>query len=341
MSGGVDSSVAAGLLIAAGRECLGLTMRLGLSGETASGDDEAVARAREVCARLGIEHRSVDLSSTFRARVLGPYAEAYGRGETPNPCVACNQHVKFGALAAEAVRLGCAALATGHYARVGRDADGAVFLRRGLDRAKDQSYFLYRVSPDALASVVFPVGDLAKEDVRARAEDMGLGGMVRPESREACFAADGDRTPALAATAPEALAPGPIVDESGSRVGTHEGIARYTVGQRHGLGGGSKDPRYVLRIEAEDNRLVVGSAQALAVSRVEAADVAWWLSEDTIDGEVQLRYRGAAHSARCTRSGDALVAELLDAARCAAPGQSLVCYKGERVCGGGRITVAS
>jgi tRNA-specific 2-thiouridylase len=166
---------------------------------------------------------------------------------------------------------------------------------------------------------------------------MGISDAVRSESREACFVEDGDRSALIAAAAPEALTAGPIVDQTGRRVGTHDGIARYTVGQRHGLGGGSNEPHYVLRIGAEDRRIVVGPAEALAVSRVEATDVAWWYPEDWIDGEIQLRYRGSALPARCTRVGDRLVADLAEPARCAAPGQSLVCYKGERVCGGGRI----
>jgi tRNA-specific 2-thiouridylase len=341
MSGGVDSAVAAALTVDSGRPCVGVTLRLGLERWGAESDADAISRAAATCARLGIEHHVVDAAEVFAERVVRPFAEAYARGETPNPCVACNEHVKFGMLLQESKALGAEALVTGHYARVARDRVGVAVLRRARDRAKDQTYFLYRVPSTVLDRCSFPLGELAKDEVRTYAREEGLSDLVRAESREACFAADGDRTALVSSLAPQALEPGEIVDADGHVVGTHEGIARYTVGQRHGLGGGASEPRYVLRIDAEERRVSVGTAAELRVSRVEADETVWSWGERDVEGEVLLRYRGRGHQARCGIRAETLVAELLEPARAPAPGQALVCYKGDRVCGGGRIRVAS
>jgi tRNA-specific 2-thiouridylase len=341
MSGGVDSAVAAALTVESGSSCVGLTLRLGLERWGAERDAETISRAAAICARLGIEHRTFDAAELFAERVVRPYAEAYARGETPNPCVACNEHVKFGALLEESKALGADSLVTGHYARVGRERGGVAFLRRARDLRKDQTYFLYRVSSTALDRCSFPLGELTKDEVRRAARERGLSDLVRAESREACFAADGDRTALVASLAPEALEPGEIVEADGCVVGTHEGVARYTVGQRHGLGGGASEPRYVVRIDADERRVFVGTPAELRVSRVEAEEVVWSWSEPDVEGEVLLRYRGRGYRARCGRRAETLVAELVEPARAPAPGQALVCYKGDRVCGGGRIRVAS
>jgi len=343
MSGGVDSSVAAALLLEQGHDVTGVTMQLWPQGDHEGGccSVSAVRDARRVCDLLGIAHYTLNFRESFEANVVAPFAEAYARGETPNPCIACNDVVKFDDLLARVTLQDAEYLATGHYARIERDADGIPWLAKGADPDKDQSYFLYRTSPEQLQRVLFPVGELHKPDVRAFAERFGLHIARKAESQETCFADDGDYVPVVAERAPSALVAGDIVDATGVVLGRHEGIAHYTVGQRRGLGiGGVAEPLYVLRIDADENRVVVGPREALRVSEVGARDVLWrGGAEERVSAAV--RYRMEPRPATATWDGDELRVSFDEPVEGVAPGQAVVCYRENRVLGGGVIAWAN
>jgi tRNA-specific 2-thiouridylase len=280
--------------------------------------------------------------SLFAERVIEPFVAEYLEGRTPNPCVHCNQTVRFPHLLKLADQLDCSLVATGHYARVERGPDGPQ-LRRGLDPDKDQSYFLHGLGVERLGRCLFPLGWSRKPDVRAAAAALGLESAGRPDSQEICFIPDDDRTFLFEQRARRG--PGEIVDQAGRRIGTHAGLEHYTVGQRRGLGVAAPDPLYVLRIDAAENRIVAGPAAALAVPRIRcdgwrelaplpAAPVgAAWTA--------QLRHRHAGVPvAGWRRDGDTVLFDLAEPARAAAPGQFLVLYADDRVIGGGRILAA-
>lgn len=333
MSGGVDSSVAAALLLEQGGSVVGVTMLL---------DEHAdvVTPAREVAAFLGIEHHVVDLRSEFESLVRRPFAEAYSHGRTPNPCTGCNRTVKFGALWDIVRDMGVRALATGHYARIQHDAEGAPWLARGIDREKDQSYFLYRLDASVLARTVFPLGALTKALVRAKAHTLGLPVASREESQEVCFIEPGAHAEFVGLRHPEALTPGDIRDRSGSLLGRHRGLAHYTVGQRKGLGIAAAEPLYVVELRAETNEVVVGPAHELERTRVEADDVVWRGSEGPVRVDAAIRYRARPQAASARVAGERLIVEFDEPVSGVAPGQAIVCYAGERVLGGGEIACA-
>ena len=278
MSGGVDSAVAAALLKEAGYEVVGVTLRLAPrdgSGTltrgccTARDADDARLTAR----LLGIPHFVLNHEATFDRTVIAPFTAAYLTGCTPNPCFACNQHVKFGSLLAAARRLGAEQVATGHYARIGRDpATGRALLRRAADRRKDQSYFLCGLGQAQLMRVLMPVGDLQKDEVRALAAARGLPVAEKDESQEICFVPGNDYRAFLEERAPEAARPGPIRDRAGRILGKHRGIAAYTVGQRRGLGLGGGPLRFVVALDANENAVTVGEADDLLVDTVEVGE---------------------------------------------------------------------
>jgi tRNA-specific 2-thiouridylase len=343
MSGGVDSSVAAALLLEQGHDVTGVTMQLWPSSDTEGGccSVSAVRDARRVCDLLGIAHYQLNYRDIFERDVVSPFARQYAAGMTPNPCIVCNDRVKFADLLAKVSAQGAEYLATGHYARIDRDRSETPWLVRGVDPGKDQSYFLYRLTREQMEHVLFPVGELHKADVRAMAERFGLPTARKAESQETCFATDGDYAAVIAARAPEALVPGDIVDATGVVLGQHEGIAHYTVGQRKGLGiGGTGDPLFVLRIESASNRVVVGPREDLAVSRVEAGDIVWH-GADHVDVGAAVRYRMRAHGAHASVAGGRLLVEFSEPLYGVAPGQSVVCYEGDRVVGGGVIECAT
>ena len=299
MSGGVDSSVAAALLLEAGRDVFGVTMRLGLAelADRACCGEEEVLLARRVCDALGIQHVVLDMAAEFASEVVEPFCADYAAGLTPNPCVRCNERIKFGAFLERVRRLGAGTLATGHYARVAR-AEGQVWLERGADRQKDQSYFLYRVPPEALAMLEFPLGDLTKPEVRALAEARGLPTAARRESQEVCFT--DDHAAFVTARRPEAGVPGPIEDVAGTALGTHRGVARYTVGQRKGLGlSGPEGPYRVVRIDARRNAVIVGASDTLARMEATLAESVWQLAGPA-RVLAQVRYRGLPLPATAT-----------------------------------------
>jgi tRNA-uridine 2-sulfurtransferase len=336
MSGGVDSSVAAALLLEQGHDVTGVTMQLWESADVENGccSVSAVRDAKRVCDLLGIPHYTLNYRELFDREVVGAYAAEYAAGRTPSPCIVCNDRLKFSDLLARVSLQGAEALATGHYARVLRDDSGALWVARGLDADKDQSYFLYRLTRTQLEHVLFPVGGLIKPEVRALAERLGLPVARKTESQEACFAPEGPVS-VLEKRAPGALTPGDIVDLRGRSVGRHQGIGRYTVGQRRGLGlaGG---PWFVTELDAEHNRVVVGPEGADRVTRI-VADEAIWHEGTSGDVGVQVRYRARPVPGRAEYADGRLTVVLGEPVAGVAPGQAVVCYRGDLVVGGGTI----
>lgn len=343
MSGGVDSSVAAALLLEAGHEVTGVTMQLWPSGDDEGGccSVSAVRDAKRVCDLLGIAHYSLNYRDIFEREVVTPFAEEYAAGRTPNPCIVCNDRVKFSDLLAKVAAQGADFLATGHYARIERDADGTPWLTRAIDPDKDQSYFLYRLTRTQLEHVLFPVGELHKPDVRAYASRLGLHVAEKADSQEVCFAPAGEHAGVLQERAPSGLTPGDIVDTSGAVLGRHEGVGRYTVGQRKGLGiGGAGEPLYVVELDPQVNRVVVGQREDLRVAHVEASDVVWHgESHELVEAAVRYRMTGRGADARF--EGGRLAVDFQGLLEGVAPGQAVVCYRGDRVVGGGVIECAS
>ncbi len=272
MSGGVDSSVTAGLLAERGFEVVGITLQLydhgaalGRKGACCAGRD--IDDAAAVARRLGIAHYVLDYESRFRAAVIEDFAESYGRGETPVPCIRCNQRIKFRDLLATARDLGASALATGHYVRRVAGPAGPELLR-ARDGARDQSYFLFATTRAELEFLRFPLGGLAKDETRALARRFGLTVADKPDSQDICFVPQGSYAGVVERLRPEAAEPGDIVDRAGRLLGRHRGIAHFTVGQRKGLGIAAAEPLFVLAIEADKRRVVVGPREALAQTRV-------------------------------------------------------------------------
>jgi len=349
MSGGVDSSVTAALLAEAGYDVVGVTlqlydhgMTLGKKGACCAGQD--IYDARTVADRLGIPHYVLDYESRFRESVIEDFADSYARGETPIPCVRCNQTVKFRDLLATARELGAAAMATGHYVRraVG---PGGVEMHIAADPAKDQSYFLFATTAEQLDFLRFPLGGLGKAETRTLAERFGLAVADKPDSQDICFVPEGGYARIVEKLRPEAAEPGEIVDLDGRVMGCHEGIIGYTIGQRKGLGiGGRKDstdPLYVVRVEPETRRVVIGPRAALACGTVPLGEVNW-LGEHPIPAagmavQVKLRSTMAAVPATLIPAAGGARAVLDDPAHGVSPGQACVFYDGDRVLGGGWI----
>lgn len=345
MSGGVDSSAAAVLLQQRGARVLGLTLKnfcyteVEQSGDTSCCSLGHVLDARAVCERLGIAHFLLDVTRDFGAQVIERFVAEYDAGRTPNPCVDCNQAVRFPVLLAQAEALGAELVATGHYARTGRDARGRTFLRRGADPTKDQSYFLHGVSEACLQRTVYPIGDLHKAEVRAVAAAAGLPVAAKSESQEICFLPSGDRREFLRKRGHAGT--GAVVDLEGRRLGTHAGIGAFTVGQRRGLQVAVGHPLYVHHIEAESRTVVVGDEASLWSTGAHL-DEFWERGLDDAEPlTVQLRYRSApALVAHCERRAEGASLHFASPQRAVAPGQAAVLYDGDIVVGGGRIRAA-
>ncbi|QNM81950.1 tRNA 2-thiouridine(34) synthase MnmA [Sphingomonas sabuli] len=338
MSGGVDSSVAAALAARTGAEVVGVTLQLydhgeavKRSGSCCAGQD--IYDAAQVADRLGIAHYVLDYESRFRSGVIDRFAEEYAQGRTPIPCALCNQGVKFVDLIAFARELGADCLATGHYVRR-TVRNGRAELHRGKDPRRDQSYFLYGTTRDQLDFLRFPLGDLPKDAVRELALEAGLAVAAKPDSQDICFVPDGDYASLVKKLRPETDVPGEIVDLEGRTLGEHRGVVHFTVGQRRGIEiGGSPEPLYVVRIEPDTRRLVVGPRSALAIQRMRVEELSW-LGEDQRDVSVKVRSLAPAVSARIEDDGWVCFATPEYGV---APGQAAVFYDGTRVLGGGWI----
>jgi len=353
MSGGVDSSVVAALAARAGYDVVGVTLQLydhgaavGRKGACCAGQD--IRDARAVADRLGIPHYVLDYESRFREAVIDDFADAYLRGETPIPCVRCNQRVKFRDLLDTARDLGAEALATGHYVRRAEGPDGPE-LRRAADPSRDQSYFLFATTRAQLDLLRFPLGALPKAEVRAIADRLALPVAAKPDSQDICFVPSGDYAAVVERLRPGAAEPGEIVHVDGRVLGAHAGVVRYTVGQRRGLGVGGRagedgEPLYVVRLEPEARRVVVGPRAALGRDRVRVREANWLAPPPGPDGvraQVRLRSAQAPAPAAVFATPDGGAEVLFDEPQFGvAAGQAAVFYDGDRVLGGGWIAAA-
>ncbi len=348
MSGGVDSAVAAALAAEEGHEVTGVTLRLACYGATATSPRacctlEAIDDARRTAMRMGFPHHVIDAEAVFRERVLMPFANGYAEGRTPYPCAACNEHLKFGDLVARMEVLGAQALATGHYARVVREADGGWGLHRAADPTKDQSYALALIPYSVLERVIFPLGELPKAEVRAHGRRLGLPLWDKPESQDLCFVPDGDYAGFAIGRLGETrgTATGRFVDGSGRTLGTHRGILHYTVGQRRGLGLATGERLYVIGIDPDRNSVTVGPRAALAAGGLETAPANWLTPAPPAAGsrvEAKFRSQHAPVPATLEPLEGGRVRLSFDSPQSAvAPGQLAAWYAGDRLLGGAPI----
>ncbi len=351
MSGGVDSSVAAALLVQMGYNCIGVMMRLWA--ETGAGEGssnkccslESVNDARAVADTLGIPFYLINVEEPFKQLVVDSFIRGSAAGLTPNPCMACNRHIRFDYLLNYARKLGADYLATGHYARLRRTSSNQVELLRAVDAQKDQSYVLSVMGQTELNDVLFPLGTFTKPEIRALAADRGLPVASKHDSMDLCFVFDDDHRRFLRDWAADSMRPGPIVDRSGHVRGEHTGLPGYTIGQRKGLGvGGSAEPLFVIDMDTEANALIVGTADDLCRQEFSCADVSWTADAPPVDKRALVKIRYKAHAVPCTidLSGDAgcVTVHLDEEARGITPGQSAVFHdsSGEVVLGGGVIS---
>jgi tRNA-specific 2-thiouridylase len=352
MSGGVDSSVAAALLVEAGHDVVGITLQLwDYSGANlAAGKGRCcspadVADARSVAAHLGMPHYVFDHTEEFRQQIVEPFLDEYARGRTPSPCISCNRHVKFDLLWRMAAALGATSLATGHYAR-SEAAAGRPQIRQGRDADKDQSYFLFDVPAPLLANACFPLGDLDKNEVRVHAARLGLSVANKPESYELCFIPDGNKDAFVARERPaEATVPVTIESTDGTTLGTAAGVHRFTVGQRRGLGVAASDRLYVLQVEGERGTVTVGGEAGLYAGGL-TADRCNWLAIEPPAGDLrvqaQIRHRHPHAGATLRRvSDDTYAIQFDEAQRAVAPGQGVAFYVDGLLLGGGWIAAAT
>ncbi|MEE9500990.1 MAG: tRNA 2-thiouridine(34) synthase MnmA [Candidatus Aminicenantaceae bacterium] len=351
MSGGVDSSVAAGLLIEQSYEVIGITMNLfPLPKEYCLDRDlksccgrGAIEDANRVASKLGISHYVLNLKDSFEDLVVSNFLEEYSRGRTPNPCIRCNQFIKFDVLMERARKIGASCIATGHHARIVQDSkSGHFYLKKGMDKDKDQSYFLYTMTQDQLSHTLFPVGLFTKSEIRKRAQEWGLPVAERPESQEICFIPNNDYVDFLKKRKPEAFRSGPIVNMEGQVLGHHSGIIHFTVGQRRGLGIAAPHPLYVLEINTPRNEIVVGPNDFLYKKDL-LADQINWISGDKFvspgPAKARIRYKHKEAKALVVPldSGKIRV-EFEKPQRAITPGQAVVFYDGDVVLGGGTIS---
>ena len=348
MSGGVDSSVTACILHEQGYEVLGSHMNLvHLDGvEHGCCGPRARADAAEVARMAGFPFEIVDMSDTFERTVLADFFDEHEAGRTPNPCVRCNERIKFGAFLDRADDLGIDFVATGHYVRNVADDEGARRLLRGADRSKDQSYVLHMLGQRELLRSLFPLGEMRKGETRAAAKRLGLPVARKPDSQEVCFVPGADHAAFVEERRPELAREGEFVDPSGAVIGTHQGSFRYTIGQRRGLGISTGSREYVVDVDRRTNRVVVGPQELLGRRGLEADRVSWVSgappAEGAFEGQAQVRSSGdPVPSVVRAREDGSVTIEFRAAQRGIAPGQSVVLYRGDELLGGGRILTAA
>lgn len=346
MSGGVDSSVTAALLKQQGHEVTGMMLRLwsepGKEDSNRCCTPDSMGQARRVAARLDIPFYVIDAKEIFHKTIVTYFLDGYARGETPNPCLACNRHIRWEFLLEHALALGADFMSTGHYVRKQISADGRQELLKGVDPAKDQSYVLHVLTQEKLARALFPIGDYPKAEIRRIAESFGLSVAKRPDSQDLCFLAGEDYRGFLQRNGAEMLVPGAIVNQAGQVLGQHNGLPNYTIGQRKGLGLTSTDPLYVLAKDRANNTLIVGEADKLGTSELLATDINWTcgsIPQTSFRAMVKTRYTAEPAPAEVTPEAEGTKARVkfVNAQRDITPGQAAVFYGGDVVIGGGLI----
>lgn len=347
MSGGVDSSVAALLLHEQGHEVIGISLKVWDYGEEVNERSKTccsyrdIEDARRVCEKIGIPFYAFNFKTEFKEKVILPFVDSYFRGQTPNPCILCNRNIKFDGLLNEARQLGADFLATGHHARVLRDDAGNCSLVKGVDLSKDQSYVLYAIPSDDLKKILLPVGDFTKAEIRALAEKHGLATAQKAESQDICFVPSRDHAAFIATQFPDRKPPpGKFVDEDGKELGDHQGIHAYTVGQRRGLGIGFGERMYVMRIDAANNRIVLGTRDDARFTGLKAEAVNWLKRPETDAFEclVKVRYQKDEIPCAVTIKGSEADVTFFSTGPAVSPGQAAVFYLGDEVIGGGTIS---
>mgnify|MGYP001180877645 FL=1 len=347
MSGGVDSSLTAALLHEAGHDVTGVTLHMWDDDddrlrESLCCSQEMTESARRICAQLGIPYYVFNYQKEFRKYVINYFINEYTHGFTPNPCLECNREVKFRALQARAQALGFEYVATGHYARIQKNADGSYSMLRAVDREKDQSYMLHMLQQKDLARLMFPIGEYSKSEVRALAAERGLASADRPESQDICFVPGGDYRNLLLEEEPESLRPGPIIDQQGRELGQHAGLPLYTIGQRRGLGIAAGQPLYVTQLDVARNAVIVGPRESLERDSLYATNVTF--VDDTwptapFECLAQIRSHAKPAPVLVTPGEEGKMRVTFNRPQYAiTPGQAVVLYEGERVLGGGRIS---
>lgn len=333
MSGGVDSSVAAYLMTKQGYSCIGATMKL------LDGTDDAINDAKKVADSLSIPFYTFDMRDEFKAKIIDSFISSYENGDTPNPCVLCNKEMKFGLLLKKAEELGCDILVTGHYARVIQQ-DGKYLLKKAVDTQKDQSYFLYSLTPEVLSKVMFPLGEYTKEQIREIASELSLPTAEKRDSQDICFVPDGDYSRFIRSVTDKAYPIGDFVDINGTVLGKHSGIINYTTGQRKGLGIALGKPAYVIGKDISQNHVILGDDQDLFCTTLKAKhfnSTTVANLNDPLYCKAKIRYRHQEQDAKVTFDGSSFSVEFDKPQRAATPGQSVVLYDQDTVLGGGII----
>ena len=349
MSGGVDSSVAAALLKEEGYYVIGATMQIwprdkqeyGANGSDGCCGLGAVEDAKRVAYKLDIPHYVMNFRDIFAQKVIADFCQEYSLGRTPNPCIRCNQYIKFGTLLERAKELGADFIATGHHARIEvNKATGKYFLKKGIDPDKDQSYFLYTLTQEQLSHTLLPIGNFTKDRIREISRELEFPVATKPESQDICFIPDDDYSTFLRDHLPQAE-PGPILDEQGNTLGQHRGILSYTIGQRKGLGLSAREPSYVIAIEPEKNAIIVGSKEDIHSDELIASEMNWITitkPEQPITAKAKIRYRHGEAEAKVIPLDDGKVyVKFTEPQMAIAPGQAIVFYDGDTVIGGGTI----